>query len=367
MRLIKRSTRTNGSTNNRVRSNNRVEKREPIYNITTYKYKEYDKRKKSNNKKYYGTMKLTLLYLFILYILIIFLLSDDLSLYVTRSKEVREKNRELAETIARVSSHFWTNKKKILLSSKHIWSFELWSFYRRLLDFHNNPVPGTKDGDIYYTPSRDVFLEAFGLSLDSSIPSREDRFPSVEERIRYYMGDFYEPKQRNLVGDKFRRHVNEDWINTLKIPIQQNNMIDSVMVNPFGNDPLMLIQCSEFLRAPTVSTTPGKNEGEYIYNIHSLLEDYQKMKDEKLSEPRSLKANYCRDSIDLFLLHKELNVSAPLLIHFKDFIPMMKNPELDKDLPLFNKVRDLTDGTVNREGAIPDGTPYNVIIWPFNR
>jgi len=284
------------------------------------------------------------------------------------SSSIQHNTKHCIEIRSKPILEYSLNRKKLnkrsLSWKRHLfdeidWNFALWSHVRRNLDYHLDwtdepkpalPVPGSPFGNMYYLPSS-TFVDTI---------SRKDRFPTVQERIEYYMGDFYYPPRdqsptNNILGESYRKQIYGHLMNTLYIQKGfENFMIESVMINPMHRNYRNFIECSEFKTIPTF----------YHHHHHH----------EKIEEPIVLKANYCRDSVDLMLLWDQFHVSAPLLIHYKDFIPILNQNNIDAehfynsiDFPLFNKVRDLTNGEAVRGGAIPDGIPYSCVLWPLNR
>ena len=131
-------------------------------------------------------------------------------------------------------------------------------------------------------------------------------------------------------------------------------MIDIVMINPLDMNPLHFIECAEKKIIINFNQPNG-----------TVVHDWNTLERIKLWEPKELKANYCRDSVDLILLWNELKVTAPLVMHYKDFVPIIPSNANPIDWPLFNKVRDLNPGE-ERGGAVPPGRMYDAILCPFN-
>ena len=212
-------------------------------------------------------------------------------------------------------------REKYLL--KRQWSYDEWRSYRMSEDFKHCKCPLPSESNYeYYEPSE----EHYRIVGKEAAKERSARFPTVKERINYYMGEFYDNKAKTvLVGESFRKKIYGHWWNTLNIGVHQTYLIDSVMVNPYKLESSVFIECAEFARI----RTNQRNEMD-------------------LDEPRTLKQNYCRDSVDLILLSRQLNITAPILLHYKDFIPILHPDEHASDFPLFNKVRDLSGGGQRR-------------------
>jgi len=273
------------------------------------------------------------------------LLLTSITLLVLRNNSIsvpqlNSKSESKSESKSKSKSERERERERHILRKK--WDYDSWRTYRISADdkYSSSHLPlQLDDKNKYYEPSAEHY-KVVGKEVAND---RSSRFPSVEERIKLYMGEFYDLK-RELVGESFRKKMYGHWWNTLNIGLYQNYLIDSVMVNPYRLDSGVFIECAEYARLRSLeNTTFG------------------------LNEPRVLKQNYCRDSVDLIILWKELKVTAPLLMHYKDFIPVLTADQNPSDFPLFNKVRDLTGGEQRRGGAVPDGRPYHCILWPFNR
>eukprot|EP00816_Leptocylindrus_hargravesii_P010254 CAMPEP_0196822984 /NCGR_PEP_ID=MMETSP1362-20130617/85575_1 /TAXON_ID=163516 /ORGANISM="Leptocylindrus danicus, Strain CCMP1856" /LENGTH=830 /DNA_ID=CAMNT_0042202695 /DNA_START=296 /DNA_END=2788 /DNA_ORIENTATION=- len=167
-----------------------------------------------------------------------------------------------------------------------------WSTYLRILDM----------GDMKQIPS----LPDIDWSLHPL--KREDRFPSVQERVEYYMGHWYNASIE-MSGLDFRRDV----FRSEKTTRRYHNG-SPFMVDLFGREPMGFANCNMY--------------------------------------EKGMARYYCKDAVDLALLQSE--ASASLIMHFGDEIVQKSMGEMT-GYPYFNKVRRLRD------------TDIETIIWPLNR
>lgn len=131
---------------------------------------------------------------------------------------------------------------------------------------------------------------------------RSDRFPSVEERLRYYMGKWYNASVP-MYGSQFER----DTFIQRKTTRQYGTFSD-ILVNLYNLDKEKLTDC---------------------YNNKKELH---------------VMAPYCRDYMDLAILHSE--GSANVIHNIGDGLPTYVPEEIVK-YPMFNKVRPLCDDNMN--------------------
>lgn len=154
---------------------------------------------------------------------------------------------------------------------------------------------------------------------------RSDRFPSVEERLRYYMGKWYNASVP-MYGSQFER----DTFIQRKTTRQYGTFSD-ILVNLYNLDKEKLTDC---------------------YNNKKELH---------------VMAPYCRDYMDLAILHSE--GSANVIHNIGDGLPTYVPEEIVK-YPMFNKVRPLCD--TNRNSVFVNKICHNKkrvepILLPLNR
>eukprot|EP01082_Thalassiosira_pseudonana_P009064 g8050.t1 g8050 contig27:73342-76182(-) len=137
---------------------------------------------------------------------------------------------------------------------------------------------------------------------------RSDRFPSVEERLRYYMGKWYNASVP-MYGSQFER----DTFIQRKTTRQYGTFSD-ILVNLYNLDKEKLTDC---------------------YNNKKELH---------------VMAPYCRDYMDLAILHSE--GSANVIHNIGDGLPTYVPEEIVK-YPMFNKVRPLSRNDVQWEEKMP--------------
>lgn len=154
---------------------------------------------------------------------------------------------------------------------------------------------------------------------------RSDRFPSVEERIQYYMGKWYNTSIPTYGIDFHKKTY------VYQRTTRQYNNSAALAVNLLGLNRSALYWC------------------------------YEHSKDR-------LKRAYCRDYIDLAILHKE--GTSNIIHHVGDAIPGYRI-EADKTYPVVNKVRHYCgerDPQSNKFiNDVCNKDMIDCIVWPLNR
>eukprot|EP00978_Attheya_sp_CCMP212_P046953 scaffold421146_cov61-Attheya_sp.AAC.1 len=149
---------------------------------------------------------------------------------------------------------------------------------------------------------------------------RSDRFPSVQERIEYYMGKWYNKTDVKMHGNDFRRAMYEYRRTT-----RQYDDKSSVLVNLFDLSPDRFLKCAA--------------------NSH-----------------------YCMDFVNLAIIHSE--GSATVVQHIGDGVPQ-KRQDTDTQFPLFSKVRYACDKRDPVTGKFMNSAcnkdVVSGILWPLNR
>lgn len=208
-------------------------------------------------------------------------------------------------------------------------------------DLHTNPT--NNNDDAIYTISNQIRNEYFQwhynvqqlsqIELEPSIwtPTiqnwsnhsqlRSHRFPSISERVQYYMGPWYNASTAiSMYGPTFQNDVHIHQMSTRKY-----GPYSSLLVN--------------------------------LYNLNrdALYDCYQNKKELQVFSP------YCRDYIDVAILHAE--GTANIMHYIGDGLPYMRK-EMRK-YPLFAKVRPICDGTVNE--LCEPNKRVDSILLPLNR
>ena len=154
--------------------------------------------------------------------------------------------------------------------------------------------------------------------------SRSERFPSVDERIKYYMGKWY-----NASIPMYGRQFDKDTYIQRQSTVQYEAFAD-ILVNLYDLDRERLMEC------------------------------YQNKKELQVFAP------YCRDYIDLAILHSD---GIANVIHFiGDALPSYVPKELIK-YPMFAKVRPTCVNQLNGYGNSNCRSDHSMhpIILPLNR
>jgi len=158
--------------------------------------------------------------------------------------------------------------------------------------------------------------------------TRKERFPSVEERIKYYMGKWFDESIK-MYGHKFR----------------QTSYAAARTTRAYG------IMSS------------------YAVNLFNLTQDGLLACDQ---EETSVLHAYCRDYVDLAILHH--GCTSNVILHLGDSIPNTPHKDVAiHQYPVLNKVRHFCDPKF-REQTGDDLNPtcgtddkIDAIIWPMNR
>lgn len=218
-----------------------------------------------------------------------------------------------------------------------------------MLDMHAVPNNDDNDDDTIYTIGDEVRNEykqwhilAQNLSHIQLQPNknwtptienwsnhpqlRSHRFPSIIERVQYYMGPWYNTTSTPMYGSTFHNDMYIHQMSTRKY-----GPYASILVNLYNLNRDALYDCYENNKIPQVFTP------------------------------------YCRDYIDLAILHAE--GTANILHFIGDGLPYM-NEEMRK-YPIFAKVRPICDNDGFRDDTmdyvIGDEAMDNEMCQPNNR
>jgi len=208
-------------------------------------------------------------------------------------------------------------------SNKILSSFPLWSQYLHALVYKNGVPINKKQSHMHFNQSNGGFSYdgyaytpplLYKKKQDGSnttvLLQRKDRFPSVQERIKYYMGSWYDVK------------------NAPSFPSPNNSdKLSQITYNPMQLNP---------------------------HKMWKFCRNYNKV--HKKSKKR-LMQSYVRDIIDLSILHS--NLTSPIYVKFGDEAANAIS------YPVFGKTRDLQSirKCTNKQKCVKDST----IIWPMNR
>lgn len=174
---------------------------------------------------------------------------------------------------------------------------------------------------------------------DKSKWERKGRFPSAQERIKFYMGKWYDTKNTNLFRNK------NDW--------------DKLPCN-FMNETSKLKQ--------HLLCFPNDKSSSYLFHPRRLFF----FSTQKKLKPTSI---YIEDLVDLSILHR--NSSVPIVVHIGDGASLQYEA-LDESYPVFNKVRVIASSLKNNDMEKEIKTKndplefkyrnrHTNIIWPLNR
>ena len=163
---------------------------------------------------------------------------------------------------------------------------------------------------------------------DDHPKNRSDRFPSIHERVQYYMGKWYNTSIP-MYGATFHK----------------DTFIQQKTTRKYGPFSDILVNM-------------------YILDKHQLYKCYQNKKELKVFSP------YCRDYIDLAILHSE--GSANILHYIGDGLPYI--PDEMQKYPLIAKVRPLCSSTNSSNNNIDftnklcmKNEVMETILFPLNR
>ena len=196
---------------------------------------------------------------------------------------------------------------------------------------------------------------------DEKMDIRQNRFPSVEERVKYYMGHWYSTTNKRLFTNDFyetflQNEEDGDGISSSNssstdadadadVMDYQKSITGRILINPYGSSPVKM------------------------YKFYAL--DWKKHK----SRDRNAK-NYIRDFIDFSIIYNSIKSTTPVIFHHIDGLSSA-NPkkELTRKYPVFGKVRDTLaeNNNVNHwrcsstKGCRQCGLKHSNIIWPLNR
>jgi len=172
---------------------------------------------------------------------------------------------------------------------------------------------------------------------------RGKRFPSVQDRIKFYMGKWYDSEPNGIFySDVFINGV-ERHLEKVTNVLDYHEGFGRLLINPFEMSP----------RAMFRNYASGYKQNDKFRNGR----------------------NYLRDIIDLAILHNKS--STPVLIHYGDGLSSAGSRKLiGREYPVFGKVRDvIAEKDEENHWRYPSGTrhcrqcgkKHSNIIWPLNR
>jgi len=228
-------------------------------------------------------------------------------------------------------------------------SLHSWSKYLNVMVYNHGVPREPRSYNFVYDNGRKVSYEGYYYKppaikrweKSKNELDRSSRFPSVEERIRYYMGSWYDIEPNG----KLFNEVDESCMNNSKAEEELSlDFFHAILVNPFNLSPKKL------------------------YNV--AFEE--KPKHVNKSKDFFIRRNaqyYTRDIIDLAILHR--NSSTPVLLYFGDGASHLSSC-FNTSFPVFSKVRDLVAETDARNCRFYSKSgncrsKHTNIIWPLNR
>ena len=174
---------------------------------------------------------------------------------------------------------------------------------------------------------------------DCSLNIRKNRFPSIEERVKYYMGRWYDNNE-TVFSEKFYDNFNQD-----QEDVMDYSRIGRILINPYELDPVKM------------------------YKFYAI--DWKKYK----HRDRTAK-NYIRDFIDFSIIYNAIKGTAPVIFHHGDGLSSAsERKKLNRSYPVFGKVRDILAENdhvhhwryPSTKGCRQCGLKHSNIIWPLNR
>ena len=265
-----------------------------------------------------------------------------------RMKSAHNSNKNKKESKQKKKSIIKLDPKTILREGPSFSSLHSWSHYLNAFIYdHGIPRQVGAINYHYDNGSNGVYVgyryeppDISRWETNETLWDRNGRFPSVEDRIKYYMGERWYDMEPN---SRLFKNIDTSCTNTSR-DLLTPEFFHTIFASPFDLSPEKLFRIAFY--------KPSK-------------------KNKKKPIPLQRNAQYyTRDIIDLAILHNKS--STPVLMHFGDG-PSKANSCFDLNFPVFSKVRDLVAENdaqrcryYSKSGNCHKHVHSN-IIWPMNR
>eukprot|EP00586_Coscinodiscus_wailesii_P016047 CAMPEP_0172508980 /NCGR_PEP_ID=MMETSP1066-20121228/216583_1 /TAXON_ID=671091 /ORGANISM="Coscinodiscus wailesii, Strain CCMP2513" /LENGTH=587 /DNA_ID=CAMNT_0013287245 /DNA_START=41 /DNA_END=1804 /DNA_ORIENTATION=+ len=243
-------------------------------------------------------------------------------------KATSKPNQKLKTTKIRMKD---ADKRGPPFNSIHDWAqFHHFLIYKKGVPVEPNAVNFKSGGKSYAYEGYDYLPPDISRwEKDKKLWKRSGRFPSVEKRIKYYMGRWYDcPRVGDIFGKEFKAKFNA--------MDDESRMTGKLLINPLGMNPLKIFK--------------------YYFSVDP----------KKDTREISTRRVYLRDIVNLAILHNRSKV--PVIVHVGDEASI-GNDFVNSSYPVFGKVRDLVaEETENhcRSHSHSCNGRHSTIIWPMN-